>query len=317
MAIRHKRKTTTGYTWTGTDLVDGQLGINTTDGTVHLKKGDNSYVKLESSRASTGSNTDITSLTGLTGGISTADYVTFDTGITPVPAEGRLTWDSDNGTLQVGLSGGAVNLQIGQEEVLRIHNNTGSTLTDGQVVYINGSSGNRPTVALASASSESTSSVTMGVVTEAILNGAEGFVTTSGLVNGLDTSAFSAGAAIWLSTTAGTFTATKPSAPNHGVLIGFVIRSHATIGSILVKIQNGSELSELHDVSITTPQNNQLLIYNSSSGVWINANAPTELPTQTGQTGKYLTTDGSSVSWATVASSGGGSIDYYLSLIHI
>lgn len=42
MAIKHKRKSTSAYTWSSGDLVDGQLGLNTADGTIHLKKTDNS-----------------------------------------------------------------------------------------------------------------------------------------------------------------------------------------------------------------------------------------------------------------------------------
>lgn len=269
-----KRSAVQGKAPTTTDLALGELGINTYDGKVYIKKDDGTPAIVEigskTGLASSGSNTDITSLTGITGGIATADYVTFDTGITSVPATGRLTWDTDNGTLQLGLVGGNVNLQLGQEELIRVHNGTGSALTDGQLVYINGSSGNRPTVALASNSSESTSSVTMGMVTESIANGSEGFVTVSGIVNNLNTLAYNAGDALWLGSTAGTFTTTKPTAPNHAVLVGYVVRSHASIGSVLVKIQNGYELNELHNVLITSVANNDILKYDSTTSVWKN-----------------------------------------------
>lgn len=269
-----KRSAVQGKAPTTTDLALGELGINTYDGKVYIKKDDGTPAIVEigskTGLASSGSNTDITSLTGITGGIATADYVTFDTGITSVPATGRLTWDTDNGTLQLGLVGGNVNLQLGQEELIRVHNGTGSALTDGQLVYINGSSGNRPTVALASNLSESTSSVTMGMVTESIANGSEGFVTVSGIVNNLNTLAYNAGDALWLGSTAGTFTTTKPTAPNHAVLVGYVVRSHASIGSVLVKIQNGYELNELHNVLITSVANNDILKYDSTTSVWKN-----------------------------------------------
>ena len=268
MAIRHKRKNSTGYAWTSGDLVEGQVGLNIADGTLHFQKSDLTTVKLEPNRASTGANSDITSLTGITGGISTADYVTFDTVNVQTEGVGKLIWDDGNGTLQFGLKGGNVNLQIGQEQVIRIYNGTGSTLTDGQVVYITGSQGNRLTVALASASSESTSSNTIGVVTESIANGTEGFITTSGIVNGLNTLGLTEGASIWLSTTAGQYTTIKPTAPNHAVLIGYVVRAHATTGSIFVHVQNGYELEELHNVLITTPTSGQVLKYNGTN--WVN-----------------------------------------------
>lgn len=58
------------------------------------------------------------------------------------------------------------------------------------------------------------------------------------------------GTALWLSTTPGQFTDIKPVAPNHLVYVGTVLRQHATEGEIMVKIQNGYELEELHNVVI-------------------------------------------------------------------
>lgn len=46
MAIRHKRKNSTGYIWQSDDLVDGQIGLNTADGTLHFKQADNSTVTI-------------------------------------------------------------------------------------------------------------------------------------------------------------------------------------------------------------------------------------------------------------------------------
>jgi hypothetical protein len=71
-------------------------------------------------------------------------------------------------------------------------------------------------------------------------------------------------------TTAGTWTTTKPSAPQHLVYVGIVIRSHPTQGVILVAVQNGYELDELHDVAIGTLANNDLLAYESSTDLWKN-----------------------------------------------
>ena len=74
------------------------------------------------------------------------------------------------------LKGGNVNLQIGSENVVLVYNDSGTTLNDGDLVYISGSQGNRPSVKLASASNESTQNV-LGMVTETIPAGNEGFVT--------------------------------------------------------------------------------------------------------------------------------------------
>lgn len=204
-------------------------------------------------------------------GINNADHLEFDTTPTGTAAVGQLQWNDGEGTLDLGLKGGNVVLQLGQENVALCYNGTGSTLTNGTVVYITGAQGQRPTLAKASASSEAASSKTFGIVTEDIVNGAEGFVTTFGIIRGLNTSAFTEGAPIWLATTAGTMTTTKPTPPNHSVFIGYCVRSHESSGQIFVNIQNGYELDELHNVLITTPTDGQVLQYDAATSLWKNA----------------------------------------------
>ena len=251
-------------------------------------------------KALAGANSDITSLSGITGGISTADYLDIDTAATPTGAVGRLKWSATEAGPEIGMGGGNVILQIGQEELVYVLNATGSALTDMQVVRVVGAQGNRLEVALAQANGESTSASSLAVVTEPIANNQQGFATRGGLVNNVDTSAFAEGAALWLSpTTPGAITTTKPTAPDHLVLVGWCVRSHATVGKIFVHIQNGYELDELHNVLITSATNGQVLQYDSTAGVWKNQTLVT-LPSQTGNSGKYLTTDGTTASWATV-----------------
>lgn len=196
--------------------------------------------------------------------------VDFDTTDTISSAVGRLNWNDGDGTLSLGLKGGNINIPIGQEEVALCYNGTGSTLSKGTVVYINGAQGQRPTIAKSNASSESTSSKTFGIVSESIANGAEGFVTTFGIIRGLNTSSFTEGSALWLSTTDGLFTQTPPSSPNHSVFIGYCVKSHASSGEVFVNIQNGYELQELHNVSISSVQDNHILSYDSAQLVWKN-----------------------------------------------
>lgn len=205
--------------------------------------------------------------------ISNIDFAQFDTTVTPVEAVAKMQWDDGNGTLQVGLKGGNVNLQLGQEVVARVYNDSGVALTDGQVVYISGSQGNRIAVKLAKADSEATSAGTLGVVTEPIAIGAEGFITMTGAVNKLNTTGLTAGALLYLSaSTAGAYTQTPPTAPNHRVTIGYVERVDNIVGSIYVKVDNGYELDELHNVVITSPTSGQTLVYDAVQGVWENAN---------------------------------------------
>jgi hypothetical protein len=88
------------------------------------------------------------------------------------------------------------------------------------------------------------------------------------------------GDSLYLSpTTFGAITNVKPSAPFHEVRIGYVEYSHAINGKIYVKIDNGYELDELHNVSINsgTLANRDILQYNSSSLVWENKKQPIEI----------------------------------------
>jgi len=201
--------------------------------------------------------------------------VDFSTSNVAAGAVGRLTWNDTDGTLDLGLKGGNVTLQIGQEQNVRIYNETASGFTDMQVVRVTGSSGTRLTADLAQANAENTSASTLAIMTEPAASHAEGFATTFGLIRQVNTSAFSEGATLYLSpSTAGGITTTRPTAPNHTVILGWCVRSHATQGQIYVNINNGYELEELHDVLITSVANNNMLRYNSSSGVWQNIAGP-------------------------------------------
>lgn len=185
-----------------------------------------------------------------------------------VPA---IVWNDAEGTYEFVMKGGNVTQQIGAEQLAYVKNNTGSILLNGRAVYPNGSTGANKLVAYAQANAESTSTRTFGVLSEDIANGGHGWVTTFGMVHDIDTSALTEGAAVWLSPTiAGGMTATKPSAPSHAVLIGFCVRQHAVNGSIFVKIQNGVELDELHDVQITSVESGHILVRNAGNTLWQN-----------------------------------------------
>ena len=155
--------------------------------------------------------------------------------------------------------------------ITEVYNSTGATLTKGTVVYINGGQGNLPTVTKAIATGDSTSAQTYGVVQSDITNNNNGFVVVIGSLGDLDTQAYAVGTQLYLSgTTAGTWTSTKPYAPIHLVYVGIVVRSHPTQGVVEVRIQNGYELEELHDVQIVSPTNNQGIFYDSATELWKN-----------------------------------------------
>lgn len=157
----------------------------------------------------------------------------------------------------------------------RVRNATGSQINKGAVVYINGANGDNPTIALADADTEATSSKTLGIVEANIADGADGYVVESGLITGLNTASATAGQSVWLSSTAGGFVFNAPPAkPANSVYLGVVTRANTNNGTILVKVQNGYELNELHDLNIDgTPADNEVLAYNSADDTWINQTA--------------------------------------------
>lgn len=208
----------------------------------------------------------------LTDDLTAIDSIAFDTAAGETSAVAKLAWNDTEGTLEFGLKGGNVTLQIGQEQVVRVRNNTGSTLLNGSAVYITSANAGQINVTLASNDTEAHSSKTLGVLTEDIANGQQGFCTTQGLVRGLDTSALTEGATIWLGTNGG-LTTTRPSAPANSVVIGVCVsqsQGQSTNGIIFVRVINGFELDELHNVLITNPQDGDALKYNAALGLWVN-----------------------------------------------
>jgi hypothetical protein len=181
---------------------------------------------------------------------------------------------SSDGSIVVTTTGSTVDLAVSQTSpasvlLERVRNSTGATLTKGTAVYISGATGQLPTVSKALATGDSTSAQTLGLITSDLANNSNGYVTIIGLVSDLDTSAYTDGAQLYLSpTTAGTLTATKPYAPNHLVYIAVVAHAHPTQGKLFVKVQNGYEMDELHNVSAQSPSNGQTLVYNTSTSLW-------------------------------------------------
>ena len=160
----------------------------------------------------------------------------------------------------------------------------GVALTKGQAVYVSSANGTNMIVSKASNASESTSSKTMGLVASSAALNDIIFVITEGLLTGtggapLDTSTATAGDPVWLGTNGNLIfgLANKPVAPAHLVFIGIVTRSSATVGEIFVKVQNGFELGELHDVDALNASNNDGLFYNTTTSLWEHKSIATAL----------------------------------------
>ena len=152
-------------------------------------------------------------------------------GTAPTYFRGTMWYDSVDDTMRY-FNDSTDSVNIGQEVNVRVRNESGSAIPNGSVVRINGSSGTVPTVVLAQANNITNARV-FAVTTQTIANNAFGYATIIGRVKNFNTSSYTAGDFLYLSTSvAGGLTSTRPSAPNYAMPIGTVLRSHATQGEI-------------------------------------------------------------------------------------
>ena len=155
--------------------------------------------------------------------------------------------------------------------LVQVRNETGAPLVKGTLVYIDGAAGNKALVVKAQANTENTSNATLGMIQNDIPNNQNGYVVQSGLISGLNTTAYSAGTRIWLSATvAGAYTNVQPSSPNHSVYIGVISRSHVNQGTIEIAIINTQEFRESSDVFLSALTNNDVIAYDSATDLFKN-----------------------------------------------
>lgn len=250
----------------GNTIINGDLDVN---GNVRVSNLVSASVLYQSGSTLFGnSNDDKHTFTGslyITGSIKNISSIDFDITQPVTPnVEGRLTWNTTDGTLNLGLKGGNVTLQVGQEEVVRVVNKTGADLLESEYKVVRvrtqaegGAQGQRLAVVNALSTNDLNSATTLGVVTENIAQNQEGFITTFGFVNGINTSGtlqgenWDDGDILYLSpTVSGGLTKVRPTAPDHMVIMGYVVYAHNSQGKIFVKVDNGYELDELHNIHI-------------------------------------------------------------------
>lgn len=173
---------------------------------------------------------------------------------------------------------------------------TAGTIAKGQAVKAVGHDGTFTLVELADADAVVPA---VGIANSAITSTAEGEVTVSGVVAGLDTSSFAAGSSVFLDITPGALTATAPTSEAAGIQkLGLVIESNLTTGKILVVgagrvndvpnldlnnifLGNASNqavtiahtMANISDVVISGVTDNEIMAYDSVSGDWINQTA--------------------------------------------
>jgi hypothetical protein len=212
--------------------------------------------------------------------ISSPDFIQFDTTSNVTPVTGMLGWDSVEGTLNLGLSSNK-HIHVGEESVYRVRNATGSTISKGTALYASGvESSGRIQVTQYVADGSVREVRFMGLATENINNGVNGFVQHFGYVSNLDTrgtssTAISVGDETWAAgdilyvhpTVPGKLTNIKPT---HAVVVAIIIIRHQTTGILFVRPSSGGHLEDIHDILISGPEEDQVLKYDNESGLWKN-----------------------------------------------
>lgn len=189
------------------------------------------------------------------------DFIDFNVDYADGAEEGRLQWNIDDGTLEVGMPGGQVTLQLGQEMLIRCRNETGDLIPNGSVVYVDDFSGNKPLIDLADSTDPLKLSV-IGMTTEDIAHNDNGYVNSAGFVRGVDTDGMSIGLPVFLDEdTPGGYTQTRPTAPNYIWIMGIVIKVHASEGVIYNSPTPGHVMMSMSDVYTEVPEDGEYLAY--------------------------------------------------------
>lgn len=175
-----------------------------------------------------------------TTGITNVDYITFDPNhVDTANTEGVLAWNQEDNTLNIHHSDGVVQ-QVGQELYVKVRNRTLSTIPNGTVVRFSGAEQDDGTSRLLVepflANGTYPNFYGLGITTQDILVGADGFVTVWGKIRELNTNAFNTGDILYASSSvAGGLTNVKPTAPNNVIPFAIVVKKSSTTGEIFVR----------------------------------------------------------------------------------
>jgi len=248
--------------------------------------------------------------------IGNVGAIQFDLTIDNGEEEGKLRWNAEDGTLEYGLPGGNVNLQVGQETLIRGKNDTSETILNGSIVRISGASGARPKIELGDASDNIRANSTIGWATEDIPAGQTGYICTFGLVRGIKTDVCDhgyplfAGLPVFLSAeTPGAMCRNPATAPNNAVFCGVVMRAHQDEGVIFAYVHAIPRLCDLSNVYIEggCPNEHETLTWgtidpSAGTGRWESTDSPihanltlTDLPTSDPTEAGRLWNDGGTV----------------------
>jgi hypothetical protein len=233
------------------------------------------WQKIDQSWATAGVNNNITSMTGITGGISSPDFIQFDTTATVTDATGRLYYNDEDmyQTLAFQMNGNVIQ-HVGEEMFYRVR--LSAAATKGQVLMFTGTLGASGglTAAPATGLTFDQSNYLLGIAGESGSTNDWITVYEFGEVKGVNTSAFTQGQILYYDpTVAGGLTATKPNTPNAIAVIAAVVHVGTSNGVLFVRPTFGSALGGTDgNVRFGTLASGNTIIYDAVDGVWKNAN---------------------------------------------
>lgn len=245
---------------------------------------------------------------------ATYDSIAFDTTADLTADIAEMVWNEEQETVDLGLDG-TVTLQLGLEKLIRVKNASISTaIPVGTLVEFAGSAGDTITVQPATTDGSVDHHYMVGITSEEIAADSFGFVTESGIVEGLDTNIWTVGTILYPDpTTAGNLTSTEPAAPNLKLPIAAVVKQGSgTSGKLLVRMHAGETLQDLHDVQIASASDGDVISWNNSNSRWENIGA---VVSQTNGTVSTAATDQTvvrNITLSTSAPSGGSDGDVWL-----
>ena len=264
----------------------------------------NSSITIGSTSISLGATAStLTSVTMATPTISS--YETYTATSAPTYNAGRLWYDSTQNALAYYNDVTNNTIHIGEEIQLKVYNNTGSQINVGQPVYVTSTNSGYtyPCVALAIANSLTTGNV-IGLANQNIPNGTAGYVTTIGLVQGVNTGSYTVGDTLYLSPySAGYYQNTIPPT-GYAIKLGTVAYVNSSNGAIYVNksiltVQAGNINGQVALANGGTSAN-----LTASAGSVAYSTASALALSAVGTTGQVLTSQGTSAPiWANNAAS--------------
>lgn len=273
---------TTGLTTSGGPVTSS--GTITLAGTLAVANGGTGATTAPDARANlsaavSGTNNDITSMTSITGGISSPDFIQFDAAVSPLPANAtaKLYYNNDDQfqTLSFQMNGSVIQ-KIGEEQYFRVKCSSG--VTKGQVVMFTGTLGasGSLTAAPATGLTAEQSNYLLGIAAETGATNDWIFVTYFGEVKGIDTTG---GAEAWANGTVlyynpavtGGLTKNKPTTPNAIAIMAAVVYAHASNGILFIRPTYGSVLGGTDgNVQFGTLNNGDVIVYDGTDQRWEN-----------------------------------------------